>query len=871
MEGGRTPRVAWHERLRVRLLLLALGATLPFVLLETYHTRKQLSTERAASQARMQGIARLVAGRADERLRVTIALTAGVALALRDAASPVSVREILRSAFAQSSVPISELSFLGPDGRLIASANTELGTVPGSARARDYFQRAIAERRPVVSVPYRTGQLLGRARWAVTIARPVFSRDSTLLGVLSAPTELASLGDLTAPPALPRDAIVTIIDTLGAVVARNAGDSSWLGRDVRGTAAFDTLRTRGAGAFAGTDGDDNPRLFGFAHAALAPWAVTVSVPAAAVRELAMREQRIDLATLVAASLLAATVAILLGGFISRPIDALTRDARRLARGEPPREARASSPAEIAVLSDAFRDMATQIAQRTAALGDSEARYRLLFDANPAPMWAWSLATHRIVAANEATVRHYGFARDVLLGMRVEDLLVPSELPRFQKRRNAPPIDGARHAGTWRQRRADGRELETEIYGTPMRLADEDCMLNVGIDVTEQRAAARALVKSEEQLRQSQKMEAIGQLAGGVAHDFNNLLTSILGHCELVLGASTADDATRAEVREIQATARRAAELTRQILIFSRKQVVAPTVVDPVDVVGDLERLLVRVLGEDLRLVVEAEPGTGRIRIGRGQLEQVLVNLATNARDAMESGGTLSIRVAPSNGGPGTPHTEITVRDTGVGMPPSVRDRVFEPFFTTKPRGRGTGLGLTMVYGIVQEAGGTITVESAEGAGTTVRLRFPVSEGTISTSGSFTAVDGAPRGGGEHILLAEDDHAVRQVAEALLRRHGYDVTVAEDGEAALALVEQYGAAVDLVLTDVVMPRMNGRELAERIRRRFPGVRILFVSGYTDDDILRRGVQANQVDLLEKPFTAAELLTRVRRVLDAPPRD
>jgi PAS domain S-box-containing protein len=850
----------------VQLLVLALGASLPLVALEAWRSRERVAGERRSTEARLQGIARLAAGRADERLRVTVALTVGVESALRDARTITAMRTILQRGLAESPVPLSDLTVIDTLGRFVVSARWPAGAALASAADREWFRRARASPTPIVSLPYQTRGDAGARQWVVTTARRLHDASGQVIGVLSAPTELAALTDLTRIPALPEDASVTIVDTSGVVLTRAPDAVAWAGRDIGPLEAFQVARRLRFGAWEGTAADSVRRLGGFATAAFAPWLVVVSLPSATVAAGRAEAVWADAGRVVLASVLALALALLLGDQFVRPVERLTREAQRLADGEPPRAAAAIPRSELGVLTTAFDHMAREMASRTAALADSEQRYRLLFDGMPAPMWAWVADSGVIVAVNEAAVQHYGYTRAQLVGMPVEELLAPEERPRLAERRATVGLPTApRAAGTWWHVTADGRRVETEIVATPMQLAGRLCILNVGFDVTERRAAERALAQSEAQLRQSQKMEAVGQLAGGVAHDFNNLLTGILGHCELLLGQPGIDGRVRADVSEIQQTARRAAELTRQILVFSRKQVVQPTVVDPAEVVRELERLLHRVLGEDLDLVVDAAPGVGLIRIGRGQLEQVLVNLATNARDAMGAGGRLTIRVEPVSDG-GAHAVGVVVQDTGQGMGAALRERIFEPFFTTKPRGQGTGLGLTMVYGIVREAGGSIVVESVEGAGTTFRLLFPAvaSEGDgVSMAKGSAAL---PAGRGEHVLLVEDDAAVRRVAEALLRRHGYVVTVAEDGAQALELLTTGTLAIDLLLTDVVMPRMNGRELVERARDKRPDLRVLFASGYTDDDMLRRGVAADRVDLLEKPFTAAELLARVRRALD-----
>jgi len=397
--------------------------------------------------------------------------------------------------------------------------------------------------------------------------------------------------------------------------------------------------------------------------------------------------------------------------------------------------------------------------------------------------------------------------------------------------------------------------------------------------TEQRRRAaetseHALQESEAQLRQLQKMEAVGLLAGGIAHDFNNLLTVVSGRAQFLLARLRPEDPLRRHVALIEKTTERAAALTRQLLAFSRKQVLRPTVLDLNAVVEGMTAMLQRLIGEDIELTVSPAPGLARLKADASQLEQVIVNLAVNARDAMPEGGRLAIATANVDGGgpahqvpdvrPG-PYVMLTVGDSGSGIPPDVLPRIFEPFFTTKDRGRGTGLGLSTVYGIVKQSGGAVTVTSEPGCGTTFRVYLPAVADLRPAEVSDTAA--AFPGGSEVVLLAEDDAAVRDLARECLESQGYAVLPSARPSEAVAWAARHPGAIHLLLTDVVMPEMSGSELARLLRDQRPDLRVLFMSGYTEDQIARHGVTASCQGFLPKPFSQAALARRVRAVLDA----
>jgi two-component system cell cycle sensor histidine kinase/response regulator CckA len=386
---------------------------------------------------------------------------------------------------------------------------------------------------------------------------------------------------------------------------------------------------------------------------------------------------------------------------------------------------------------------------------------------------------------------------------------------------------------------------------------------------------------EDQLRHAQRLEAVGRLAGGVAHDFNNLLSVIIGYSDFAL-ARAADDELRRDVEQIRKSADRAALLTRQLLVFSRRQKVEPSLLDLNDLVSNLDKMLRRLIGEDIDLQLTLHDGSLRVTADAGQMDQVLMNLAVNARDAMPHGGRLMIETSDidiDQVGPLLPpeiqrgrYARITVSDTGVGMDKQVQEHIFEPFFTTKEAGKGTGLGLSMVYGLVRQNSGHVWFHSAPGEGTSFAIYLPLSGAAAAESTRAPVARRRPRFGCGSVLLAEDYGPVRSLAAEILKNHGYSVVAVCDGAEALAAVRRCEIPFELLLTDVVMPGMSGRELAEHLLRESPQTRILYMSGYSEDPILRaRGLPGGTM-LIQKPFTADSLIHAVEAAMGKDqPRD
>ncbi|HKU40758.1 MAG TPA: response regulator [Polyangiales bacterium] len=507
-----------------------------------------------------------------------------------------------------------------------------------------------------------------------------------------------------------------------------------------------------------------------------------------------------------------------------------------------------------------------------ALRESEERFRVLFTAAPDACLIHDLRG-RVLDANRASEALFGRSRSELqrtswqeLGLAGDDAATQS-LRLERQRAGKPTGPEPLHV-----LRADGTRVDLELRTVPIQLLGEVVVLATAQDVSLQKRAEHARHRLEEQLHHALKMEAIGRLAGGVAHDFNNLLTAISGYAELLLQGEEQGSTRHTGLSEILNAAQRASGLTNQLLAFSRKQIIAPVVLDLNALLQKSTRMIERLIGEDIELSFSPELDLAFVKVDPGQLEQVVINLAINARDAMPRGGRLQVRTRNQrlyDGG--LPHIDahagdyvvLTVEDDGCGMSAETLGRLFEPFFTTKELGRGTGLGLSIIYGVIKQNGGFIVVDSEPGRGSRFELFLPRSEGVPGEADAATR--GSAPGGHETVLLVEDDASVRDVAARFLRSCGYDVTVAVHGAEAVELAKEL-RRIDLLVSDVILPNVNGRQLYEQLRELHPKLSVVFMSGYTDDVIAPHGVLESGTTFVEKPFSQETLARAAREALD-----
>jgi PAS domain S-box-containing protein len=522
---------------------------------------------------------------------------------------------------------------------------------------------------------------------------------------------------------------------------------------------------------------------------------------------------------------------------------------------------------VGVLGRAARSLRRQ-RQAEQALRESEHRYRALFESNPFPMLVYDPESLGILGANGAAVERYGYTRQEFLDRSVRDLRAPEDLKALQERAERLGSNQGPERQAERHRTRDGSTLDVEVTSRAVELGGRRVRLMSIHDVTERKAL-------EARFRHAQKMDAIGRLAGGVAHDFNNILNVVLGYAEMTMRTMDESDRRRRHLTEILRAGEQAASLTRQLLTFGRVHVQQPRVLDLNASVVDMDPLIRRSIGEHIGLVTALADDPGRVRADPSQIGQVILNMVVNARDAMPCGGRLTIETSDveldGQAQPGLPagrYVMLTVADTGCGMPKSVQEHIFEPFFTTKENDKGTGLGLATVYGIVQQSGGAITVHSEVNAGTTFKVYLPRVEGPASALPVGRPVAAVERGS-ETILLVEDDPALRGLTHEVLTDAGYRVLQAASGPEAIALVDNYIGRIDLLVTDVVMPRMNGLELARRLDEVRPGLPTLYVSGHAPGAVVREGMLDPQRVFMTKPLRPAELTHKVREILDTRP--
>jgi PAS domain S-box-containing protein len=499
---------------------------------------------------------------------------------------------------------------------------------------------------------------------------------------------------------------------------------------------------------------------------------------------------------------------------------------------------------------------------------AELRFQALFD-NAKDVYFTLDLEGNITSLNRAGESLFGYTREEAQGMNLQSLVAPEDLPRcceiLQRVRGEADIPPSEIALVNRE----GRRLLLEVSTLLLyRRGKKEGVQGIARDITERRHL-------EDLLRQSQKLEAIGRFSGGLAHDFNNLLCAITGHTELLTERMDAADPGQSNVAQIKKAAESAAALVRQLLAFSRQQVFYPQVVNLNEIVGAVEKLFSRLIGEHIEFVTDLAPALGRVRVDPTQIEQVLVNLVLNARDAMPEGGRLTIATSeceleeniPSRHGivPPGRYVVLSVSDTGMGMDPGTQSRIFEPFFTTKAMGKGTGLGLATVYGIVKQSGGYIWVYSESGRGTTFKVYLAREEGPVSLAPAHKQRPKSYRGT-ETILLVEDAEPLRALAREFLSGSGYTVLEAANGKEALQIARRTESRIHLLLTDVIMPEIGGRQLAEQLRERDSRMAVLYMTGYSNDRMIQTGLPESGMALLEKPFTRELLLRKVRESLD-----
>ena len=859
--GG--PRHAWGASLRLRLqLLLACLIALVAGTLLVAAAHSMIATLVATGEARARDAARRVASVLEQSAARSRQLLADTAArpeltaflgAPTDAASMLTAREVLREL---SSASPRRATIWTPDGRKILEE-----ALPGTAAAAT----------PIEDLPAPSA-LPPAGHGIVQESRGVIFAD------LVAPIRDASGGEagwlsVRAPVLLnPPGILRQLVGDDATILLGSAEGGTWTD--------FETVVERPP-IEQGAEGqrpDGRKHLGAAAEIGGTPWLVWVELP----RDLAVAPAsgfmlRLGLLVLALAALALVVADVLAARVVTRPLADLTAAVQTIAQGDYSRRVDPDATAEIGGLGFAFNAMAERISrdieERKAGderLRASEAHFRLLFESNPLPMWVYDLQTLAFLEVNHAARERYGFTREEFLAMKITEIRPEEEVPKLLAELDAPR-EAWQSPKSWKHRLKSGAVIDVEITSHLLTYDGREAAIIVAQDVTERR-------KLEEQLWEAQKLEAIGTLAGGVAHDFNNVLTVILGFTQFLRQAQDMPAGHQHDLEEIENAARRAQKLTRQLLAFARRQILQPRVFDIDAAVGNVAALLRKLIPENVELTINRQRPGGMILMDPSQFEQILINLAVNAGDAMPRGGRLTIettteildeKYAARHGqvAPGR-YVVLNVADTGTGMDEATAKQAFEPFFTTKDVGKGTGLGLATVHGIVKQSGGDIWLYTEPGHGTTFRIYLPEATGAPEQEAERAPAAGAASAGGsETVLVVEDDDAVRPLVRIALQRAGYRVIEACNPKDAVRVATDFGGPIDLLLSDVIMPESDGPALHGLLRASHPDLRVLYMSGYADDTIVRQGILVEGTPFIQKPFSPRSLASKVREVLDA----
>jgi two-component system cell cycle sensor histidine kinase/response regulator CckA len=839
----RPRRLTAYFALLVALAAMAAGAAVAYVSVQTDRD------SRRAAEADAAFAAAAAATELDEGLtlvRQTVASLASLPGLPQSAERP----SCSLASGASSRGLRSHLVVLRPDGSVACSS---------SPRATAGYQGASwlapAQEAPVLRAP---------ANDAVGGGSSVVAAAPAPRGwVVAAFVPLASIGAALASPDGSRRIELLVVTGDGqTVLTRSIGPSRWVGRPLAGTAF-----AQAAGRVERRDLDGTARLYAAAPVASAGWQIYAGVDKRTALAAGNRLRDRELAIVAAGFGLVLLAAFVVYRRVAVPLRRLAQAVRRTATLMPPEPVPVSGPTQIVELGDNVNSLIDsvrremrereQAEKRTLA---SERSYQAMFVSSPLPMWIYDAQTLAIVAVNDAAIARYGYPREEFLSLTMPDLVL--------RHGREGAFAGEPVPGLARHRRKDGSEIKVQTVAHAVRLDGRDRYCVVAEDVGERE-------RLESQLRQAQKMEAVGHLAGGIAHDFNNILTVISGYGGMARERIGAGPGGR-ELAEIERATDRAARLTHQLLAFSRRQVLDPVVLDLNEVVTSVVPMVAQLIGENIEIGVLADESAPPVLADRGQVEQVIVNLAVNARDAMPGGGTLTIETGQevlderyADAHPGVEPGEyalLAVTDTGVGMDRETQSHVFEPFFTTKEVGSGTGLGLATVHGIVSQSGGHVEVYSEPDLGSTFKIYLPASlDAAAATPAREPAAEPAQLGGTETILLCEDDELVRDLVATVLTAGGYRVLVTDRPEEAISVATSHDGRIDAIVSDTVMPQLSGPELVEQLEHLRPGLRSLLLSGYRAETLCNRGLEGGSA-FLQKPFNDASLLHAVRALLD-----